>query len=104
MPARDTSDELILDLLEWIGPRGRSYAETLDAWKSTCPRLTIWEDANDRGLVVRHRLPEIGPVVSVSSAGIAYLRAHRPSSRTAAANRGKADEVAEDATAQDRTA
>jgi hypothetical protein len=36
---------LTLDLLSWIGSRPRSYAETMDAWRSSCPRLTIWEDA-----------------------------------------------------------
>ena len=34
-----------LQLLEWITERPRTYPETIDAWKSSCPRLTIWEDA-----------------------------------------------------------
>jgi hypothetical protein len=38
-------------MLEWIGERPRSYPETIDAWKSSCPRLTIWEDALADGLV-----------------------------------------------------
>ena len=42
---------LMLQLLEWISCRPRSYAETMDAWRSTCPRLTIWEDALMSGLV-----------------------------------------------------
>lgn len=42
---------LTLQLLEWIGERPRSYAETLEAWKTSCPRLTIWEDAVAEGLV-----------------------------------------------------
>ena len=42
---------LMLQLLEWISCRPRSYAETMDAWRSTCPRLTIWEDALISGLV-----------------------------------------------------
>ena len=42
---------LMLQLLEWIAYRKRSYAETMDAWRSTCPRLTIWEDALISGLV-----------------------------------------------------
>jgi hypothetical protein len=40
-----------LQLLEWIGERERSYAETMEAWRSHCPRLTIWEDAIADGLV-----------------------------------------------------
>ena len=42
---------LMLQLLEWISCRPRSYAETMDAWRRSCPRLTIWEDALISGLV-----------------------------------------------------
>jgi hypothetical protein len=42
---------LTVQLLEWVGERTRSYPETLEAWKSSCPRLTIWEDAVADGLV-----------------------------------------------------
>jgi hypothetical protein len=38
-------------MLDWIGERPRSYAETLEAWKTSCPRLTIWEDAVAEELV-----------------------------------------------------
>jgi hypothetical protein len=34
-----------LELLGWISERPRSYAETMEAWTSHCPRLTVWEDA-----------------------------------------------------------
>ena len=34
-----------LQLLEWLAERPRSYSETIDAWKTSCPRLSIWEDA-----------------------------------------------------------
>jgi hypothetical protein len=40
-----------LELLAWISERPRSYAETMEAWKSQCPRLTVWEDAIADGLV-----------------------------------------------------
>jgi hypothetical protein len=42
---------LTQQLLEWLAERPRSYAETLEVWKSSCPRLTIWEDAVRGGLV-----------------------------------------------------
>ena len=42
---------LTLQMLAWISERPRSYAETLEAWKTSCPRLTIWEDAVADGLV-----------------------------------------------------
>ena len=44
---------LILDFLQWIDARPRSYAETMDAWRTSCPRLTVWEDAIDAGFVTR---------------------------------------------------
>jgi hypothetical protein len=40
-----------LELLAWISERPRSYAETMEAWNSHCPRLTVWEDAIADGLV-----------------------------------------------------
>lgn len=40
-----------LQLLEWIAERERTYAQTMEAWKSSCPRLTVWEDAIADGLV-----------------------------------------------------
>lgn len=42
---------LTIQLLEWISVRPRSYEETMDAWRSSCPRLSIWEDALLDGLV-----------------------------------------------------
>jgi hypothetical protein len=74
----DTVDALILDLLEWVGPEPRPYAEVLDAWRTSCPRLPVWEDANDRGFVARRRVPGQGTLVSVTTAGAEHLRKHRP--------------------------
>ena len=34
-----------LQLLAWIAERPRTYAETMDAWRTSCPRLSVWEDA-----------------------------------------------------------
>lgn len=76
-PGSETVDALILDLLEWIGPGPRRYDEVLEAWRTSCPRLPVWEDANDRGFIVRHRAPEHGALVSVTAAGAEHLRKHR---------------------------
>ena len=38
-------------LLEWIAESPRSYAETIETWKTSCPRLSVWEDALADGLV-----------------------------------------------------
>jgi hypothetical protein len=40
-----------LELLAWIAERPRTYPETIEVWKSSCPRLTVWEDALSDGLV-----------------------------------------------------
>jgi hypothetical protein len=42
---------LMRDLLAWLARTPRTYAETMEAWRSSCPRLTIWEDALADGLV-----------------------------------------------------
>jgi hypothetical protein len=42
---------LTRDLLAWLARTPRTYAETMEAWRSSCPRLTIWEDALAEGLV-----------------------------------------------------
>jgi D-3-phosphoglycerate dehydrogenase len=73
----DTVESLILDLLEWIGPAGRPYDEVMDAWRTSCPRLPVWEEANRRGLIERSRGQDNRSVVSVSSAGMGLLQSHR---------------------------
>jgi hypothetical protein len=40
-----------LQLLSWLAERPRSYAETIETWKTSCPRLSVWEDAVSDGLV-----------------------------------------------------
>ena len=47
----DLVEPLILDLLQWLSERERSYEEVMEAWRTSCPNLPVWEDANDRGLV-----------------------------------------------------
>jgi hypothetical protein len=42
---------LMAQFLRWLEERPRSYAETMDAWRSNCPRLSAWEDALDEGLI-----------------------------------------------------
>lgn len=46
-------EPLVLDLVEWVAKQPRPYEEVMDAWRTSCPRLTIWEDSVDRGLVER---------------------------------------------------
>ncbi len=63
---------LMLDLVAFVAARPRPYAEVLDAWRTSCPRLTVWEDAVEAGLV---RLKD--GMVQATDAGRAALR-HRP--------------------------
>jgi hypothetical protein len=69
-------DALILDLLEWLAARERSYEEVLEAWRTSCPKLPVWEDANDLGLVMRE---DCGGrcIVRVSPSGRALLDRHK---------------------------
>jgi hypothetical protein len=76
----DTVESLVLDLLEWIGPKLRPYDEVLDAWRTSCPRLPVWEEGNERGLVECH-LAGGSRFVAVTPAGWQQLREHRPKAR-----------------------
>jgi hypothetical protein len=49
--ASSTVSSLMRQFLVWVDTRPRSYDETMDAWRSHCPRFTIWEDALGDGLV-----------------------------------------------------
>jgi D-3-phosphoglycerate dehydrogenase / 2-oxoglutarate reductase len=74
MPSMET---LLLDLLEWLGARPRPYAEVMDAWRTSCPRLPVWEEATDRGYVVRRFVAGHGTLITLSPAGEARLRLSR---------------------------
>ena len=78
MTERDTVDALVLDLLEWIGPDSRPYAEVIEAWRTSCPRLPVWEEASDRGFVERRDGPGHEALVFVTTLGKEFLRRNRP--------------------------
>ena len=80
----DVVDPLILDLLEWIGRAPRPYAEVIDAWRTSCPRLPVWEEANARGFLERRHDPGCEAVVAVSARGRAHLDANRTTARSPA--------------------
>jgi hypothetical protein len=71
----DPSDPLVLDLVEWVAREPRLYADVIETWRTSCPRLTIWEDAVDRGYVARR--PTVGGLrVMVTEGGAKFLREH----------------------------
>jgi hypothetical protein len=72
---RDATDALVLDLVEWIARESRPYAEAIEIWRTSCPRLTVWEDAMDRGYVARRPTAD-GLRVTVTAGGERLLREH----------------------------
>ena len=71
-----TMETLLLYLLEWLQANERSYEEVMEAWRTTCPRLPVWEEAIDRGLVARE-IVQGREVVRLTSSGETALRKHR---------------------------
>jgi hypothetical protein len=57
-------EALIRDLLSFLAAGPRPYGEVMQAWRTSCPRLPVWEDAVDLGLIQRERdtviLTELG--------------------------------------------
>jgi hypothetical protein len=64
-----------LELLAWIADRPRTHAEVMDAWRISCRRLTVWEDALEDGLVrvIRDRRAAGQASVTLTSRGRAAL-------------------------------
>jgi hypothetical protein len=73
----DTVENLILDLVEWVGRKERTYQERMDAWRTSCPRLPVWEDATERGLV-ETASANGRSLVLATPAGLAFLKEKRP--------------------------
>ena len=72
-----SNNPLMLDLLDWLAASPRPYAEVMEVWRTSCPRLPVWEDAVDAGLVIRRVAPDLGPVVELTLAGRSLLAAAR---------------------------
>ena len=68
------TDPLLRDLISWVGREPRRYADVMDAWRTSCPRLTIWEDAVEFGFVTRTFKPGIGDMVYITDKGREYVR------------------------------
>ena len=68
-----TLEPLIADFVAWLAVEPRPYAEALEVWRTSCPRLTVWEDARERGLVAPRRSGERVMVLEPTAAGRAFL-------------------------------
>ncbi|WIM12680.1 hypothetical protein [Enhydrobacter sp.] len=66
----DTLTPLIRDLLQWIAKAPRTQADVLESWRTSCPRLPVWEEATDLGYVARK-----GRMVELTPRGHAFLEA-----------------------------
>lgn len=74
-------DPLVADLVEWVAKGPHPYQNVMDAWRTSCPRLTVWEDAVDLGYVERRRIGRQGVEVAVTLAGLAFLAQQNRSDR-----------------------
>jgi hypothetical protein len=82
----EATDALVLDLVEWIAREPRLYSEVIETWRTSCPRLTIWEDAVDRGYVARQAVAGQnvvgqgvagqGVLIAITEGGAKFLREH----------------------------
>jgi hypothetical protein len=75
----ETSDilpSLTIDFLAWLAAEPRDYIDVMDAWRTSCPRLTIWEDAIDAGLVTRVHVSRQPIRIELTQQGEALLAAH----------------------------
>lgn len=77
-------EALIISFLEWLVSADRTYQEVMEAWRTSCPRLPVWEDANDRGLVSREHVNG-RTMIKASPSGLALLEHYRDSRRSDAA-------------------
>lgn len=78
-PERAVTASLVLDLLEWLAVKPRLYAEVIDAWRTSCPRLTVWEDATESGFVAQKRFAGEDMMVELTPRGRDHLAASRGS-------------------------
>jgi hypothetical protein len=68
------ADPLVLDFVEWVAREPRLHSEVVATWRTSCPRLTIWEDASDAGYVAREAVAGVGMIVTVTETGEQLLR------------------------------
>jgi hypothetical protein len=78
---------IMIQFLAWVADRPRNYAQAMEAWRSSCPRLSVWEDAIIDGFVRVES--DAGRTVRLTQYGAAVLAAAQPQSRAGPA--GKVD-------------
>jgi hypothetical protein len=71
----DSPSLIMIQFLSWVADRPRSYAQTMEAWRTSCPRLSVWEDAVIENLV---RIDGAHRAVTLTPRGHAVLRDRKP--------------------------
>jgi hypothetical protein len=66
-------DPLVRDFVEWVGMEPRAYRDVLDAWRTSCPRLTVFEEASDRGYVERRHVEGRGAFILATDKGRRFV-------------------------------
>ena len=67
-------DPLVADLIASLAEGPRPYRDVMEAWRTSCPHLTVWEDAVDLGLIRRcPGEPGTGDMVAMTERGRAAL-------------------------------
>ena len=72
----NTVDALLRDMIDWLARDARPYAEVMDAWRTSCPRLPVREEASDRGYIEQLRVNGCA-MVRVTPAGRTFLNQYR---------------------------
>nr|WP_294546441.1 hypothetical protein [uncultured Rhodopila sp.] len=67
---------LTTDFLTWLAAEPRDYADVMEAWRTSCPRLTVWEDAIDAGLITRTHSAGRATRIELTARGRSLLQQH----------------------------
>jgi len=70
-------EDLMVDFLAWLAPGAKPYDEVMEAWRTSCPRLTVWEEALDACLVARRPAGAEAASVALTDQGRAWLAARQ---------------------------
>ena len=72
----DPTPALTRQFLAWLAEQPRCYADVMAAWRTSCPRLPVWEEALEQGLVARDVAAGQAAMVVVTAAGRDFLTAN----------------------------
>ena len=69
------NESLVGDLLEWVFSKPRTYSEVMAAWRTSCPRLSIWEDSVQANLLRLECANDgSGTLVRITETGMQFLQ------------------------------